>query len=552
MTERVCFVIMPYGGGDENRRKHYLGVYQSIIKPAAAAAGFATKRSDIAGQPGSITKDIIEDLARAEVVIADLSEGNPNVLFELGIRHALRKSGTIHIVNKQEHIPFDVRQYRAVEYSVDLSELGTSVAEIASAIGKRLEQPARSDNPVHDTLPELPMNVLAQGSEDQSENIKRLQERLEALSTENDQLKGALGDLEADPLAQSERDLDALFDEADGIMQTTGENVLLHLNNALQQGGKDALVAKLREVIKSPYLTESDLAAINNLCAELDLDAHRLAVLNEARRRFPESKIFLKHYTQVLLLSPSPDRKAQGQRVSEEFFGVEKTDDGISVGHPERITEVDELFPLFDHYVRIDRPLWALELITAAEPVVGAVPLLLRNKARALAKLRRFDEAEGVFKEAISQSPDDDTLFAFYSDFLDDSGRYEEAYEQIEHALSLDPQDGTRYINVAIQILNRGYCRAEGGNIRQIAPRKARMKAAAPFLIGAVQKASTNNRLQDVISIFVREHMIEEAQALARGETPKGDFDYASFDRITGTNVDSHDSRAQQEDPGDA
>src|SRR5215207_2752710 len=100
----LCFVIMPYGGKDEQRRKHYLGVYQGIIQPAATEVGLEPKRSDIAGQPGNITRDIVEDLATAEVVIADLSEGNPNVLFELGIRHVLRKSGTIHIVNRDEHI----------------------------------------------------------------------------------------------------------------------------------------------------------------------------------------------------------------------------------------------------------------------------------------------------------------------------------------------------------------------------------------------------------------------------------------------------------------
>jgi len=178
MTKPTCFVIMPYGGNNEDRRKHYLGIYQGIIEPAATAAGFVTKRSDIAGQPGDITKDIIEDLATAEVVIADLSEGNPNVLFELGIRHALRKSGTIHIVNREDHIPFDVRQYRAVEYSIELSELVTSITAIRTAIEKRQQQPSRSDNPVHDVLPQLPVDVLTVGSQDQVSEIKDLQKRL--------------------------------------------------------------------------------------------------------------------------------------------------------------------------------------------------------------------------------------------------------------------------------------------------------------------------------------------------------------------------------------
>ena len=187
---------------------------------------------------------------------------------------------------------------------------------------------------------------------------------------------------------------------------------------------------------------------------------------------------------------------------------------------------------MFDHYVSTDRPAWALALIAAAEPIVGEVPLLLRNKARALAKLRRDDEAEAVFKQALESSPDDDTLFAFYSDFLDDAGRYEQAYEQIERALQLDPQDGTLYVNLAHQILNRGYCRDEGGGIHQLSARKARMMAASPFLIAAVTKATKRNRTRDVISVFAREHMIEEAQALSKGEIPRGDYDYASYRHV--------------------
>ena len=79
MTDRA-FVIMPYGGSDPDRRKHYEGGYWSIIVPAAQKAGLECKRSDIAGEPGNVTSDIISELADASVVIADLSEGNANIV----------------------------------------------------------------------------------------------------------------------------------------------------------------------------------------------------------------------------------------------------------------------------------------------------------------------------------------------------------------------------------------------------------------------------------------------------------------------------------------
>ena len=336
---------MPYGGNDEKKRKHYLGVFQGIIDPAAQSIGFETKRSDIAGQPGDITKDIIEDLARADIVVADLSEGNSNVLFELGIRHALRKSGTIHIVNKDQHIPFDVRQYRAVEYSTELAELSASVAEIRSAIEKRLTQPARSDNPVHDALTQLPVDVMKVGTEDQTDKIRDLQQRLESLGIENDSLKERLEQVQANPRAEEEKAIDGLFDEPDRILQTTGQNVLLHLNRALQEGGKEKFVAELRAAVKSPYLTENDLAAISNMCVELDLEAHRIAVLREARKRFPEVKVFFTHYTSALLRSSSRPHQEEGSHLAEEFYGIVKDSDDIQVKQPGRITDIADILP---------------------------------------------------------------------------------------------------------------------------------------------------------------------------------------------------------------
>lgn len=529
MENKLCFVIMPYGGEDDKRRKHYLGVYQGIIEPAVKALGFETKRSDIAGQPGDITKDIIEDLARADLVVADLSEGNPNVLFELGIRHVLRKSGTIHIVNKDHHIPFDLRQYRAVEYSAELSELTASINEIRVAIEKRISQPTRSDNPVHDSLTQLPVNVMNIGTEDVAGSIRQLQARVEALSLENDSLKEHLREAQENPRANEDKEIDAFFDEADLIMQTTGQNVLLHLNRSLQEGGKNAFVAELRNAVKSPYLSEGDLGAISNMCSELDLDAHNIAVLREAKKRFPESLIFFTHFTSALLRSASAAHKEEGRQLAEHYYGIMQENGEIIVGQARKIADVEELFPLFDHYIYNDKPAWALALMQAAETVVGEAPLLLRSKARALAKLRRNEEAEGVFRKAIDRSPNDDTLFAFYSDFLDDAGRFEEAYENIERALQLDPQDGTRFVNVAVQILNRGVCRNSSGELHQLIARKPRMLAAAPFLIGAITQATVRNRTRDVIGIFAREHMLEEAQALSQNQVPRGNYDYSSY-----------------------
>ena len=91
---KTCFVIMPFGK-DKDKQSFYTSVYESIIFPAASKCHYEVNRVDTKpSNVGNITKNIIHDLVYSDIVIADLSEGNANVFYELGIRHAIR-SGTI-------------------------------------------------------------------------------------------------------------------------------------------------------------------------------------------------------------------------------------------------------------------------------------------------------------------------------------------------------------------------------------------------------------------------------------------------------------------------
>lgn len=80
---------MPFGKEGTPEREKYNKLYE-IIKDAVAESkiGFTSKRADDIMKPGSILIDIIHDLDKSKIVIADLSENNPNVMYELGIRHS--------------------------------------------------------------------------------------------------------------------------------------------------------------------------------------------------------------------------------------------------------------------------------------------------------------------------------------------------------------------------------------------------------------------------------------------------------------------------------
>ena len=99
-----------------------------------------------------ITAQVIEHIVRAPLVIADLSFGNPNVFYELALRHATRRP-VIQVVRAADHLPFDVGQFRTV--TIDMSDLYTFVpqldsyrAEIARQCRAAMEDDGPADSPL--------------------------------------------------------------------------------------------------------------------------------------------------------------------------------------------------------------------------------------------------------------------------------------------------------------------------------------------------------------------------------------------------------------------
>ena len=90
-------------------------VYEKLIKPAFESAGFETLRADNIDSQQNILKDIVTAIAESDVVVADLTEANPNVYYELGLAHALRKQ-VVLMSQDVGTAPFDLRSYRILEY----------------------------------------------------------------------------------------------------------------------------------------------------------------------------------------------------------------------------------------------------------------------------------------------------------------------------------------------------------------------------------------------------------------------------------------------------
>ena len=110
-----AFVLMPFS-------KAFEDAYEVAIRPACEAAGAYAERVDQQIFAGSIMERVYNQISKADLVVADMSERNPNVFYEVGYAHALGKT-TILVTKTEDDIPFDLRQYPHIIYGGSLSHL---------------------------------------------------------------------------------------------------------------------------------------------------------------------------------------------------------------------------------------------------------------------------------------------------------------------------------------------------------------------------------------------------------------------------------------------
>lgn len=117
---KKCFVISPIGTEGSDTRKHADLVFEFIIQPAMKECEIEAFRSDHLDKPGWITDQVFEEIYTADVCIADLTFGNPNVFYELAVAQTANRP-VITLIKKGQTIPFDIRDFRCIEYDLDIT-----------------------------------------------------------------------------------------------------------------------------------------------------------------------------------------------------------------------------------------------------------------------------------------------------------------------------------------------------------------------------------------------------------------------------------------------
>ena len=140
-------MIAPIGnpGSEVNIRTNQ--VLEHIIRPAVDSLDYEAILASEIPESGIITNQILERLYESDLVIADLTDGNPNVFYELAVRHSVEKP-YVQIIKKGGHPPFDVQIIRTIFYDTDLDSAAQARKEITEYVRNIEEQSTNVQTPI--------------------------------------------------------------------------------------------------------------------------------------------------------------------------------------------------------------------------------------------------------------------------------------------------------------------------------------------------------------------------------------------------------------------
>lgn len=145
--KRKCFIITPIGDEGSDTRDKAEGVIESI-SPIFEALNFELFVPHRMPKPGSITKQVLECILNHDLVVANLTELNPNVMYELAVRHSTAKP-VITIAEFGTKLPFDITTERTIFYTNDMRGVPKLQKDLRSSISSINFDNPEFDNPIY-------------------------------------------------------------------------------------------------------------------------------------------------------------------------------------------------------------------------------------------------------------------------------------------------------------------------------------------------------------------------------------------------------------------
>lgn len=513
-----CFVVMRIGKEGSDDHSHFRALYDEFIKPMVAECGYTVVRADDFEKGGAITSDIIRELASSDLVIADLTDLNPNVFYELGVRHSLVGRGTIMIVDdaRTSSIPFDIGAYRVLKYTTDMKGLGKLREGLRRFIlGFRDGDNDDRDNPVHDILPQLPASALL-ASEESSDaeyrsEIRNLQKKIRSYE-ERFGLIDTLDPEESTPLAVVHRHLD----------QARDGTLTVSLLEEAQAAGQERDVERFLRVVarimeSSRVVSSRDIAGIISISTLLGLDEVNSALWAFARSLHPADEQILNGQLAFMAHSADPKDREQAR---QEILRTLRLDQDSSEVALDGDLELPLVAMMLDAYQTDGLHQQALQITTKLLHAYPDRSIVLRNHGRALAHVGRLEEGFAYYKKAVSVPDVDDGSAVWYGNALHNERRFVDAAEAYAFGCRLDPDGATPFSHLADDI-SRSLVERDGGAIagRRVLPEEVGQDHVLRSVSAALSCSDLDNndlsRVRDVLRrIGLGDHAVQEHHAL--------------------------------------
>ena len=144
-----CFVVTPIGSEGDPIRRHIDGVIKAAIKPVLEADGYQVIAAHTMSESGTIDKQIFKELYEDKLVIANLTQNNPNVMYELAARHCFGKP-VIIIAEEGSVLPFDILRERTIFYINDAQ----GILDLRERLQRAVESIkfTKASSPIHDII----------------------------------------------------------------------------------------------------------------------------------------------------------------------------------------------------------------------------------------------------------------------------------------------------------------------------------------------------------------------------------------------------------------
>jgi hypothetical protein len=453
---KTAFVVMPIKAEGTEEHEHFWAIYVNAIKPRLQQLGYQVVRADEIPNATNITRDIVLALAEADVVIADLTDLNPNVFYELGVRHALRAKGTvmIHDEIKTPEIPFDLAAYRVIRYKGQMqgmTKLTTELERFVQEIEKDDEN--NRGNPVHDWMPSLPPNAIEASLGTIEGDLRTRLRQAEQRIAKYEALYGGEAGGSPSGVVRTPQEIirASLIDAASGDLPT---KLLGQAEESVQAHDAEAFLKVISRIVeRNMRLTDRQFLTLTAFSNRLGLTPVTGAIYDYALQINPRSREIRRSQLGYLAHSLEPAIRARARQEMMGELSINISEDGTQITVPDfDLGAALMLGLMLDAYHADDLDKEALALTTAALECNSHMSMVLRNHARALERNKREDEAVVYYQKAILAPDADEATMTWFGNFLHNKERLVDAAEVYLLGCLYDPDNASHFSNVADEI----------------------------------------------------------------------------------------------------